>query len=195
MADNHVVADRFRVEASSLLRPPLAAGPAGPGVRLRREPLKPAEVDALFEREEGPTPVLASTLRDHVLVLRVTGKFVSTDEVLLSQILYEDHRLLAVVQFGPTVSGSRILGMAEQRRRGSISVGNAPGRVDVDADVGAARWLVLEVGTADGNAERSQGREEGTERVPTSTTSARRREESGMPRARIGASKEGGHPR
>jgi hypothetical protein len=93
------------------------------------------------------------------------------------------------------VSGNRILGMAEQRRRGSMSVGNAPGTVDVDAEVGAARWLVLEMGTADGNAEGSKGREGGTEGVPTSRTSARRREKSGMPRARIGASKEGGHPR
>ena len=85
--------------------------------------------------------------------------------------------------------------MAEQRRRESISVVSAPEEIDVHAEVGAARWLVLEARTADGNAEGSQGREGGTEGVPTSTTSTRRREKSGMPRARIGASKEGGHRR
>jgi hypothetical protein len=85
--------------------------------------------------------------------------------------------------------------MAEQRRRESISVGSAPEEVDVHAEVGAARWLVLEVGTTDGNALGSQGREGDTEGVPTSTTNTRRREKSGMPRARIGSSKEGGHPR
>jgi hypothetical protein len=75
--------------------------------------------------------------------------------------------------------------MAEQRRRESISVVSAPEEVDVHAEVGAARWLALEVRTADENAEGSQEREGGTQGVPTSTTSTRRREKFGRLLRRI----------
>jgi len=70
--------------------------------------------------------------------------------------------------------------MAEQRRRESISVVSAPEEIDVHAEVGAARWLALEVGMAIRSAEESHGGDGGTEGVPTSRASSRRGKERAL---------------
>ena len=85
--------------------------------------------------------------------------------------------------------------MASQHPRENGSAGNAPRNGDVNPEVRAARWLVLEVGAANGNADASSGRSAGTHgRAPTSRTSTRKVDRSGMPQVRTTSSLEGGHP-
>jgi hypothetical protein len=65
----------------------------------------------------------------------------------------------------------------------------------VHSEVRAARWLVLEVGAAGGNANASSERAVDTHyRAPTSRTSLRKVDRSGMPRVRTMSSLDGGHP-
>jgi hypothetical protein len=73
---------------------------------------------------------------------------------------------------------------------------NAPRSVDVDPEARAARWLVLEVGAANGNADAGLGGGEGDAQrdAPTSRTSSRKVDRSGMPQVRTRSSQEGGHP-
>jgi hypothetical protein len=74
--------------------------------------------------------------------------------------------------------------------------GNAPRSVDVDPEARAARWLVLEVGAANGNADAGLGGGEGDAQrdAPTSRPSSRKVDRSGMPQVRTRSSQEGGHP-
>lgn len=93
------------------------------------------------------------------------------------------------------VSGSRMLGMGPERPGESGSARNAPRSVDVDPEARAARWLVLEVGAANGNADVGLGGEGDVQRdAPTSRTSSRKIDRSGMPQVRTRSSQEGGHP-
>lgn len=85
--------------------------------------------------------------------------------------------------------------MARRPSRESGSAGNAPGTGNVNPKVQAARWLVLEVGAADGKVDASLEGAVGTQRrAPTSRTSTRKVDRSGMPRVRTMPSLEGGHP-
>src|ERR1019366_8990621 len=57
------------------------------------------------------------------------------------------------------VSGSRMLGMGPESPGESGRARNAPRSVDVDPEARAARWLVVEVGAANGNADAGLGGE------------------------------------
>jgi hypothetical protein len=77
----------------------------------------------------------------------------------------------------------------------SGSARNAPRNGDLNPEARAARWLVLEVGAANGNADAGLGGEGDAQRLsPTSRTSSPKVDKSGMPRVRTRASQEGGHP-
>ena len=77
----------------------------------------------------------------------------------------------------------------------SGSAGNAPRNGDVYPEARAARWLVLEVGAASGNADADLGSEGDAQGyAPTSRTSSRKVDRSGMPQVRTRSSQEGGHP-
>ena len=67
----------------------------------------------------------------------------------------------------------------------SGSARNAPRSVGVDPEARAARWLVLEVGAANGNADVGLGSEGDAQGyAPTSRTSTRKVDRSGMPQVR-----------
>jgi hypothetical protein len=85
--------------------------------------------------------------------------------------------------------------MATRCRRVNGTAGNAPGNGNVDPETQAARWLVLKVGAANGSAGASPGDGAGTQgRAPTSSTSTRKVDGSGVPQVRTMSSLEGGHP-
>jgi hypothetical protein len=72
---------------------------------------------------------------------------------------------------------------------------NAPRSVDVDPEARAARWLVLEVGAENGNADAGLGGEGDAQRGRADLeTSSRKVDRSGMPQVRTRSSQEGGHP-
>jgi hypothetical protein len=85
--------------------------------------------------------------------------------------------------------------VASRHPQESGSVGNAPGNGDGNFEVRAARWLVFEVGAANGKADTNSGGAAGNPgRAPTSSTSTRKVDRSGMPQVRTMSSLDGGHP-
>jgi hypothetical protein len=85
--------------------------------------------------------------------------------------------------------------VASQHPQQNGNAGNAPGNGRLKSEVRAARWLVLEVGAAKGKCRHElwrRCRQHG--RAPTSRTSRRKVDRSGMPQARTMSSLNGGHP-